>query len=74
MLHNRSAEPRLVPGEPEAVNVMATYTPGQGWSLIIGVRRQFETWADASQGRYDYLTTAELVSTLDAVVCTELRV
>jgi hypothetical protein len=65
---------RLLPGEPEAVSILATYVVGQGWTLQIGVRRQFQSWGEASRGTYERLTTPEMVSTLDAAVSTELRV
>jgi len=65
---------RLIAGEVEAVSVQATYVVGQGWSLQIGARRQFQGWDQAARGSYDRLTTAEMVCTIDAALCAELKV
>lgn len=63
-----------LPGEVESVSVLATYVAGLGWDLTINARRQFQTWSEAAHGRYERLTTAEMVTTIDAALCAELKV
>lgn len=60
-------------GAPEAVAVTASYVAGSGWQLAIGVRRQFQSWASASRGRYSYLTTEEMFEVIEAELTTELQ-
>lgn len=74
MLRNRDSDGRLLPGEPESVIVQATYVAGLGWQCDILVRRQFQDWMEASRGRYEQLSTPELVTLIDATLASELRV
>lgn len=74
MLQQRDEDGRLVAGEVEAISVQATYVVGLGWSLQIHARRQFQAWDQASHGSYDRMTTAEMVCTIDAALCAELKV
>lgn len=74
MLRRFDDDGRLVAGEVEALSVQATYVVGLGWSLSIAARRQFQNWSQASRGDYDRLTTAEMVTTIDAAICSELKV
>jgi len=74
VLHQRSANGQVLPGEPEAVSVQATYVVGLGWDLTISIRRQFQTWAESSRGQYERLTTPEMVTVVDAALSSELRV
>jgi len=63
---------RLLPGAPEGVTVSAYCIAGEGWRLKISVRRQFQTWHEASTGAYERLTTDELVDVIEAELVTEL--
>jgi hypothetical protein len=74
VLQIRDDDGRLIAGEPEAINVEAVFVAGVGWSLTIVVRRQFQMWAEAARGHYEFLSTPELVTVLDAEICTELKV
>jgi len=74
VLRERGANGQLLPGEPEAVSVSATYVVGMGWDLTISIRRQFQTWAESSRGQYERLTTPEMVTVIDAALSSELRV
>jgi len=74
VLQKRDDDGRLAVGEVEAISVQATYVAGLGWSLQINARRQFQNWAQASHGSYDRLTTPEMVCTIDAALCAELKV
>ena len=58
-------EQRLFDGAVEAAIISAQYHLGDGWTLRLQLRRQFEDWADARTEVYDRLTTDELVDTLD---------
>jgi len=73
-LHRFDDDARLIAGEVEAVSVSATYVVGLGWQLQIAARRQFQAWDQAARGSYDRLSTAELVCTIDAALCAELKV
>ena len=64
---------RLWIGAPESVAITASCTPGQGWTLTVSVRRQFESWADAATGHYDFLTTEELADVVAASLAAELE-
>lgn len=66
-------QPALPIGEPESIAITATYVAAVGWELSICVRRQFQLWSEASRGRYEYLTTPEMLTTLDAELATELK-
>ena len=57
---------RLLVGAPEAVHVAATYVVGTGWFVHLGLRRQFQPWAEATRSTYERLTTEELVQVLEA--------
>jgi hypothetical protein len=59
------AQDRLLTGAPEALHVAATYVVGRGWFVHLGVRRQFEPWAEATRATYEQLTTDELVQVLE---------
>lgn len=59
------APERLISGAPEAVHVAATYVVGRGWYVHLGVRRQFEPWAEATRSTYERLTTEELVQVVE---------
>ena len=72
MREPESPTPRLLKGAPESVQVAAQYVAGHGWCCSIGVRRQFQSWAEASRGEYEYLTTEELVDVLNAALGVEL--
>lgn len=72
MLLNHDAD-HLLPGAPEAVNVHAVYVVGSGWHLDISVRRQFQEWAQASRGRYELLSTSELLSVVESSLGWELE-
>jgi len=74
VLRQRAENGQLLPGEVEAIAVQATYVVGLGWDLSISARRQFQTWSEAAHGEYERLTTAEMVTTIDAALCTELKV
>lgn len=74
MLRRLDHSSRLIPGEVESVYVSATFVAGQGWHLTIGARRQFQTWAQASRGTYEQLSTPELVTCIDAALSSELKV
>ena len=74
MLQKRDDDGRVVAGEVEAVAIQATYVVGLGWSLQINARRQFQGWDQAAHGSYDRMSTAEMVCTIDAALCAELKV
>lgn len=60
-------QPKLdLAGSVEAVIIGAQFTLGQGWTLRLQLRRQFEDWSDARAEVYEGLTTDELVDVLDA--------
>jgi hypothetical protein len=63
---------RLFVGAPESVSLAAQYVVGHGWCCSIGIRAQFQTWADAARGEYEYLTTEELVDVIAAALAAEL--
>lgn len=73
MLRSSSDNVQMIPGEPEAVSVQASYCVGRGWTCAIHVRRQFQTWAEASHGSYEQLSTPELVTLIDAALAAELK-
>jgi hypothetical protein len=52
---------------PAALHLQATFVPGEGWSLRVGMRRQDESWAEAYQAHYDHLSSEELAD----VICSE---
>lgn len=52
-------------GAVEAVIIGAHFVLGEGWTLRLQLRRQFEEWGDARTELYDHLTTDELVDVLD---------
>lgn len=56
---------QLFTGAVEAAILSAQYHLGQGWSLRLQLRRQFEDWADCRTEEYERLTTDELVEVLD---------
>ena len=57
---------RLFRLAPEAVTIQAHFVGGEGWELLIRVRRGDETWDDSHQEHYSFLTTTELVDVLTA--------
>jgi hypothetical protein len=73
MAQNVAVPPRMIPGEVESVNVLATYVAGRGWSLTMTFRRQFQDWAEAERGYYEQLSTPELVTCIDAVMASTLK-
>lgn len=56
---------QLFTGAVEAAIISAQFHLGEGWTLRLQLRRQFEDWADARTEVYDRLTTDELVEVLD---------
>jgi hypothetical protein len=73
MLRSNDDPQRLIPGAPEAFVVSAHYVVGEGWDCKISVRRQFQLWAGASEGRYTHMTTAECFEVVEAALATELE-
>jgi hypothetical protein len=63
-------EQQLFSGAVEAAIISAQFHLGEGWTLRLQLRRQFEDWADARTELYDRLSTDELVDTLDAALGT----
>lgn len=51
---------------PEALAVTALYHPGQGWALLVRVRRGDEEWSETTPDLYQSLTTEEMADALDA--------
>jgi hypothetical protein len=56
---------QLFIGAVEACILSAQFHLGEGWTLRLQIRRQFEDWADCRTEVYDHLTTDELVDVLD---------
>jgi len=56
---------RLFSGAVEAAIISSHYVLGEGWTLRLQIRRQFEQWEDARTESYERLTTDELVDILD---------
>lgn len=52
-------------GAVEAAIWSSHYVLGEGWTLRLQIRRQFEDWADCRTEVYDHLTTDELLEVLD---------
>ena len=73
MLPRREINGQVLPGEAEAISVLATYVAGSGWDLQINIRRQFQTWGEAAHGAYEFLTTPELLTVIDAALASELK-
>lgn len=48
----------------DAVHVQIAYRLGHGWDVVIGSRRNGESWSQADRRGYDYLTTEELADVL----------
>jgi len=59
-------QPRLFRLAPEAMHCQASYVPGEGWQLTVGVRRQDEQWPDSARRTFSHLSTEELLDVLDA--------
>lgn len=57
---------RLFRLAPEAMTAQAHYRPGEGWVLVVRVRRGDESWEEASEGFYSHLVTSELLDVLQA--------
>jgi len=55
---------RLFNLAPETFIVQAHHVAGEGWRLLISMRRQDEPWPDARRDVYDHLTTEELVDVI----------
>jgi len=72
-LTRRDDDGRLLPGEVESLNVSAVYVAGQGWHVTIAARRQFQDWSQAARDTYEQLSTPELVTLIDAELCSELK-
>lgn len=64
---------QLFTGAVEAAIISAQYILGEGWTLRLQLRRQFQDWTDARTEVFERLSTDELVDTLDASLGT-LRV
>lgn len=65
---------RLMRGEAEALTLTAHYEPRCGWTFRLRLRHTLETWPEATDDRYDHLTTEELYDTLCAALAAQLRV
>ena len=50
----------------DAVTVTAVHQLGKGWRLSVSGRRQLEDWSEGHKAVYEYLTTQELVDTMEA--------
>lgn len=59
---------KLFFGAVEAAIMGAHFTLGEGWTLRLQIRRQFEDWGDARTEVYERLTTDELVDVLDVAL------
>jgi len=55
-------------GAVEAAIMGAHFHLGEGWTLRLQIRRQFEDWGDARTEVYERLTTDELVDILDVAL------
>jgi hypothetical protein len=55
----------LFVGALEAAILSAQFHAGQGWTLRLQLRRQYEDWSDARTETYEQLSTDELVDVLD---------
>lgn len=64
---------RLPLGEVESIYVATNFVAGRGWDLGLGVRRQFESWAEARRWSYELLSTPEMLTTLDADLASVLK-
>jgi len=53
-------------GAVEAAIIQAHFILGEGWTLRLTLRRQFEDWSDCRTELFDHLTTDELVDVLEA--------
>lgn len=54
---------------PEAIVVSAHFTPREGWTASVQMRRQDELWSEVQPSVYGCLTTSELYD----VLCAELE-
>jgi hypothetical protein len=63
-------EQQLFEGAVEACVIQAHFVLGEGWSLRLQLRRQFEDWAAARTETYERLSTDELVEVLDVSLVT----
>lgn len=61
-------QPRLFRLAPEALTVSAHFTPMEGWTAAVTVRRGDEMWSDVEPHSYGALSTAELYD----VICADL--
>jgi hypothetical protein len=71
---NIAVPARMLPGEVESLNVLATYVHGRGWCVTISARRQFQDWGEANRAFYEQMSTPELVTCIDAHISGELKV
>lgn len=53
-------EERLFRLAPEVLTLQATFAAGEGWRLVVRMRRQDEHWDGAVHATYSHLTTGEL--------------
>lgn len=65
---------RLFRLAPEVVDCRATFVGGEGWRLVVRMRRQGEHWDDAYVANYSHLTTEELCDVLCEEACTQLAI
>jgi hypothetical protein len=72
VLYSNDHAGRLIAGCPEAISISAYHEAGRGWVLKISVRRQFQLWNESSTGRYELLSTDELVDVIEAELAAEL--
>lgn len=59
---------RLFRLAPCGVALTATFVGGEGWRLMLAVRRQDEAWPPSAREHYDHLSTVELYD----VICAEV--
>ena len=50
----------------EAVVVQAHFRRGEGWHVVVQMRRGDETWEQARSGVYSHLSTVELVTAIES--------
>jgi len=62
----------LFVGAPVVLNVHATHTAGEGWTVEVATRRDGQSWDDARRTQYSHLTTPELFDACEMEIAQQL--
>ena len=57
---------------PEALSVSARFVGGEGWSVVVAMRRQGEPGESAYRATYSHLGTSELADVIEREVASQL--